>query len=727
MAIAQLSIDLIAKLASFEADLKKAVASARQGSEDIANAFGLAKAAVGGLVGALSVQALVGFVRNTAAGVDKLNDLADATGSSVENLSALEDVAARTGTSMDTVGAALIKLNKTLGDALPATDQARAIQALGLSVNELKQLDPAEALLKVAQSLQRFQDDGNKARIVQELFGKSIREVAPLLNDLAAKGQLNATITAEQAAKFEAFNHQLDNLRKNSEDAGRRLVGDLLPALNAVLDAFNKKGVGAAAREFGDQVGEAIGLGKEYHAERNLKILAQDVALLQLQLATAPPGPAGRSLKAELDAKTADYEKAREAYLKVRKLDAASMDAAENYGNEGRRRPLAKLGDFKVDPEVTKAATEYAKLAASIGLANDGLAQEIATGDKLTPGQQFRARILAVLEGAEYKFSQAQRDSIRSALQANATLEDDARLRELSAKVRQFSLTLAERELQAVDREAAARLQSNEQLRQEAEEYGKSTAAIERMRIARLEEAAAQEDLAILGLRNIEGTENETAARQRNADALRDQIRLRRQLLGQNEKLATDPTTGAQRALDDYLLKLNDAGTATREAVGRGLDTLESELTDSLRQGRFSVRKFVDDVIQEMIRLQIVRPLLKSIFGGAGSDQGGSLAGLLKGLFGGSSGGGGLNYGGQFDGFRASGGTVPPGKWVIAGERGPEPVYGGMNGATVLPNKALQASAPAYTINVQGDASENTLRLIQTALAQFQAQQMRRA
>jgi len=184
---------------------------------------------------AFSLAAITAFVRNTVNGIDALNDLADATGSSVENLSALEDVAARTGTSMETVGGAVIKLNKSLSDAKPGSDAARALEAIGLSAKELKALDPAEALLRTAVALSGFADDGNKARLTQELFGKSLREVAPLLNDLARAGQLNATVTTEQAQQAERFNQELAKLAKNSADVARALTGALLPSLNEVF------------------------------------------------------------------------------------------------------------------------------------------------------------------------------------------------------------------------------------------------------------------------------------------------------------------------------------------------------------------------------------------------------------------------------------------------------------------------------------------------------------
>lgn len=54
---------------------------------------------------------------------------------------------------------------------------------------------------------------------------------------------------------------------------------------------------------------------------------------------------------------------------------------------------------------------------------------------------------------------------------------------------------------------------------------------------------------------------------------------------------------------------------------------------------------------------------------------------------------GGANWGNaiaSFAGFKAAGGPIGPGQWGIAGENGPEPVFGGMNGVTVGSRSGLQ-------------------------------------
>lgn len=245
MSLAKLSIDLEARLANLQAGLDKAGLLAEQSAARIEGTFagmGAAfKALAGTLAAGLSVAGITAFIRSTADGLDKLNDLKDATGASVENLSALEDIAIRTGTSMDTAGDAVIKLNKALNAAVdPKSDAAGALTALGLSLKDLQALDPVEALLKIGQALNGFADNGAKGRIELVLLGKGTRELAPLLKDLAEAGRLNATVTSKQTEEAERFNKSLYAMEKNSIDLARAISGPLITALADLFERLNK-------------------------------------------------------------------------------------------------------------------------------------------------------------------------------------------------------------------------------------------------------------------------------------------------------------------------------------------------------------------------------------------------------------------------------------------------------------------------------------------------------
>lgn len=203
---------------------------------ELASAAGFSLAALGS---SLTLGGLTIMAKKIVDGIDAMNDLKDATGASIENISALESIARRTGGNFDTVSTSLIKLNQALGQTLkPGSEAEKVIKAIGLNAKQLRDLDPAEAFLKTAVALNRFADDGNKGVAVGLLFGKSLKEIAPLLKDVAEAGKLVATMTEEQAQEVEKFNKELFKMEASLLDAGRAMAGPVVAGFNGLIDYF---------------------------------------------------------------------------------------------------------------------------------------------------------------------------------------------------------------------------------------------------------------------------------------------------------------------------------------------------------------------------------------------------------------------------------------------------------------------------------------------------------
>lgn len=238
MAAGSIVIDLLMKTGSFETDTKRAekrLQDLQKSVKGMASDFGLAGVGIAG-----ATTAFLAWTKATVDGIDALNDFADATGTTVENASALEDVALRTGTSLDTAQAALNKFNMVLKDTKAGDEASKIFQRIGLDAERLKGIDPAEALRQTAVALGQFADDGYKARIILELFGKNAKEIAPYLKDLGEQSKLVAKVTSEEAAAAEAFNKQIYGLQKNITDLSRTAMMPLVKQMSDAADAFNK-------------------------------------------------------------------------------------------------------------------------------------------------------------------------------------------------------------------------------------------------------------------------------------------------------------------------------------------------------------------------------------------------------------------------------------------------------------------------------------------------------
>lgn len=282
------TVDLLARTGSFTTDIDRATKQAEQRMMDFKKTV-VAVFAGNQLSGI--VDQVVGRISSLAhevlEGVDALNDVADATGASIENISALEDVVMRTGGSMNTATSMLIKFNAQLSGVDEDNKASKVIKAIGLNIEDLRKLDPVEALHKLAQALDGFADDQNKATIIQQIFAKSVREAAPVLHDLAEQEKLVGTVSVEQAKQVEEFNKALARSHKNTLDLARYLSQDLIEGINAAVDALHKSGLSEAIFTL------FTGTDK-YKLQKQLFNLTDDLLTQENELQRLRAGPANK-------------------------------------------------------------------------------------------------------------------------------------------------------------------------------------------------------------------------------------------------------------------------------------------------------------------------------------------------------------------------------------------------------------------------------------------------
>lgn len=456
MPLATLSIDLEAKLANLEAGMDKAARLAEKNAQATQAAWSRAGAGLAA-IGATAAAAfagfsLVDFVRSNIDAIDKLNDVADATGASIENISALEDLAKRTGTTLDVVSTSLIRLNKELSDTSPKSDAAQALAAIGLNAAELRSQDPAEALRRVAVALSGFANDANKARLVQELFGKSIAEVAPFLNDLAEKTQLVGSTTTAQAAAAEKFNKQLFDLAANADLARRAFVSDLLPALNRLLsefrtgievfggfkEAFLQIGLSNPFENIGDRVAQLAKLREE------LQRVEEQGKGAKTRTEQLESENRRKSLQAEIDvaAKLVEY------YKRVQVLNAPQAD----YSNEGRvKAPDTPSVNFNSQKPTSAKAEQISEAQRALAAYVAELQKELDKTEALseqqktlnllkslgTTGQVPEVRELVL--GMERQITLAKQDAAIRADNLRITQEQEAAQKALNEEIYKLS------------------------------------------------------------------------------------------------------------------------------------------------------------------------------------------------------------------------------------------------------------------------------------------------
>jgi lambda family phage tail tape measure protein len=648
MALATLSIDLEARLAKLDGDLGRAVRLNEKAAADIqarwdglASGIGMAAGAVGSAVisGALLQQ-----LRGIVDGIDALNDVSDATGSSVEKISALEDVALRTGASLETVESAMLKLNQALKGAKEGDDTDRALKQIGLSAKELRDIDPADAVKVVSDALANFADDGNKARLVQELFGKSAKELAPFLKDLADRTSLLGTVTKEQAKEAERFNLQLSELHANSVQAGRSMVSDLLPALNKIIEGMRTassvfggffKGL-AALNPLEGVYDNAIDGLKAYRAE--LDTIEPKLADLRKQQedGSLREKAYGLTMLYQLESRKEKVQKLVQYYSQLLKLSDGS--AGGGRGNVNPTDEAKSVGELTTKPDkVAKAhkdaLSDYDKLIKKIAEYKAAQDMEIDGNAALTQGQRTALEAMVLIRDGLLDMTVAQKQAVTARLEDMLATEklNEARKEEekwLAESAREMNAKVEEqtRYLQSIRDQAQAQRDENEQIGLNTDQLADYRRAKQLATAADLEgKAALWEDM--------ESHKQMVALWRDQAKAIREVVAEQVKGLAKLKAYNADAAGGMSDGLESYRKKLQDVRSSTAQAAESALQNTEDALTTFFTTGKLGAKDLITSIIAEFTRLQVVKPMMAALTSGS------SWSSLLS-LFGGSSSGG---------------------------------------------------------------------------------------
>lgn len=621
--------------------------------------------ALAGIGVGISVGGFVTMTKAIVDGLDAMNDLKDATGASIENISALEDVARRSGASFDTVSTALIKLNQGLNAAKPGSETENAIKAIGLSVKDLKALDPAEAFQQVAVALSGFADDANKARLTQELFGKSLKEVAPLLKDLAESGQLNATVTTAQAEEAEKLNKEFFNLSKNATDLVRALVKDLIPALNNMaleMTALKKTSTGFWDGFFTQATQNPFKTAGENAAKYRKEIEDLEEYRQRLEKSGRGAGPDAVSLD-----KSIELMKRRQAYFREFELQTTRFNDADNNDAVSRRftrdRPSINAPDLSAAKDASAAAAKaLAEQNREIAAQNKLIAENAGLTGSFT---EDWARLTAIYTKGgfsleQYTEAQAKLLANQPAIKANVDAEAKA-----MAAIDKANMAALESRLKYV----ASLGTGLEKLQQETtsqQEYidrlGLSKEAVAELDAAKLESQAVILDLlAIKELdKNLDEEQYELYKKQsaelRKQAALKVQGSIKESQLEIEKEIAAERQRGWEEtdriARDVFTSWATDGGNAAQK-IG---DTLKKALLSAVYEA--TLKPLVMQVYASVAGGGFAGTALQAASGLGGVGSAGSGIGALSGIA------------SAVGNFSSTAGAVANGVYLGAGELG---------------------------------------------------------
>lgn len=639
------------------ASLKRDIAGAKDSVGGLVDVASRANAALGAItLGAAGAGGLLLGIKQLANELDALNDAADATGSTVENLSALERVARLNGESLEIVTTSAMRLNKVLNEAKPDSPIAAQLRQIGLDAAQLRQLDPSLAVRQVAVALAGFQDDGDKARLILDLFGKSAQQLAPYLKDLAEAGELNATVTAEQAQQAEKFNKELARASTNVSDAARAIVSDLLPAVNKYAQIIR---ILASGPSLSSIFGAVLSGNTFSNAADGLAYYNAEIAKLDEQLRAIDAGRAparsiyGRDYVKDINERRAALLQFADTYRSLVNMDSAG--AGRGFVNPVPERP--SVGAPPAAPK---------KPAAGPSEAERYLEQLDRQTEKL--------RELTTLQQLEADIANRRIDGL--------TPKMEAELRRAAQRVD------LQRQLNAeIEREAGFQRLLNDKTQRDLDEVQRLLSQTDSGRLQSLE---SQADKLLEFSRRI----GEDDPRQKQV------MEAMRRLREEAQKII-EPV---QPAVDAY--------GRLADAVEKSMERTTSALLDMAISGRGSVKElgqaFAYDVLRELIE-EPVRQVMKNVakeIANVLRGQGSPIMDLFRFLTGGGGGaGGGVDWIGAIRGFfgggtgRANGGEVQAGGLVRWQENGREWFVPGANGTVLTQGQLRAMSGPVQQTN----------------------------
>ena len=216
-------------------------------------AFGSSVASIGGQilgVGAGLAAPIAAAVGAFVTAGDAIDDISQKTGIGAESLSKLQYAADLSGSSLEGVTKAIVKMEKGIGEALSGNAAAaQSFTDIGVSVKALQGLKPEEQFLTVVDALSKIPDEAKRTAAGMAIFGKGaselgeiIRKGGPNLEQLYKDCErLGLVMSGEDAAAAAEFKDSLYQLtRQFALLDGAIFVGELKQLTKYITDVVGR-------------------------------------------------------------------------------------------------------------------------------------------------------------------------------------------------------------------------------------------------------------------------------------------------------------------------------------------------------------------------------------------------------------------------------------------------------------------------------------------------------
>jgi hypothetical protein len=237
--------------------MEQDISSGASGIKASLNSLGSFASSIMPIISRFSVAtpfvALEESIRRTANAGEELLKLSHQIGMPVEELSGLKYAAELSETGIEELTGSVGLLSKnlhTIDDESKLSN--RAIQALGISVKDTSGhiRGTHDILIDLADRFSNMKDGTEKTAFAMEIFGRSGKNMIPLLNEGSASiremereaKSLGITFTEESAKAADKFNDNLTRLKSSVMGLTYKIGNELIPVLNDLFSTLTPKG-----------------------------------------------------------------------------------------------------------------------------------------------------------------------------------------------------------------------------------------------------------------------------------------------------------------------------------------------------------------------------------------------------------------------------------------------------------------------------------------------------
>lgn len=257
MAIAQLTVDITAKMASFENEIKKVSSSAKKQADSISDSFGKIGDSLKGIVSAYAgvegIRFIANLVTDTANYAKEVQNLSTLAGISTDTFQKLAYGAKSVGIEQDKLADILKDVNDKFGQFFTTgggelKDFFDVIAPkVGVTADNFRRLSGPEALQLYVSSLEKANVNQFQMTTYMEALANDSTLLVPLLRnngeamkEMGEKAKEAGVIMGEKALNdTKKYNEELKKLEDQSSATGRSLALDLLPAITSVFKGIN--------------------------------------------------------------------------------------------------------------------------------------------------------------------------------------------------------------------------------------------------------------------------------------------------------------------------------------------------------------------------------------------------------------------------------------------------------------------------------------------------------